>query len=180
MAHNMVDLVNEALEFGFSKAGELNASSLVFMPEVRDMCNEATCSKFNKNWRCPPGCESIEEAAKRASQYKYGVVLQTIGYLEDDFDIDTIRETKINHQKDFYSFIEKLRKRYPDILPLSSDACAICKSCTFPDASCRFPALSISPIEAYGLMVNKVCTLAGLEYYYGKLTLTFTSCFLLK
>jgi predicted metal-binding protein len=173
-------LIQEALDFGFSQAGAFDAHSLIFIPEVREMCNEETCNKYNKNWRCPPGCESVQEAEKRARQYNYGIVLQTIGHLEDDFDIETISETKKGHQKSFYALVEKLRHRYLDILPLSSDACSICEKCTFPDNLCRFPERAISPMEAYGLMVNKVCTLAGLRYYYGKLTLTFTSCYLLK
>lgn len=180
MAYDMKALVREALDLGFSQAGELDVHSLEFTPQVLDMCSESTCNKYNKNWRCPPGCEGVEEAAKRARQYNYGLVVQTTGHLEDDFDIDTIRETKNSHQKDFYALVKKLRLRYQDILPLSSDACAFCEKCTFPDSPCRFPELAISPIEAYGLMVNKICALAGLKYYYGRLTLTFTSCYLLK
>ena len=34
-------------------------------------------------------------------------------------------------------------------------------------------------MEAYGLLVSDACTSAGLEYYYGKNTMTYTSCILL-
>ena len=54
MRHNTDELVKEAKEIGFSQAGELNLSALVFMPEVRDMCTADRCRQFGKNWRCPP------------------------------------------------------------------------------------------------------------------------------
>jgi hypothetical protein len=35
-------------------------------------------------------------------------------------------------------------------------------------------------MEAYGLLVSDVCQKAGLPYYYGKQTITYTSCILLE
>ena len=44
-----------------------------------------------KKRRCPPGCGSLEEASKCAAQYIYGLIVQTIGKTEDDFNVDTIQ-----------------------------------------------------------------------------------------
>jgi predicted metal-binding protein len=180
MAYDTNTLVREALEFGFSHAGELNVKSLVFMPEVRDMCGAGKCNQFGKNWRCPPGCGSIEEAAERAAQYSYGLIVQTTGQMEDDFDYETIQTAGAKHKENFDFLVEKLRARYPDMLPMGAGTCTICKECTYPHAPCRFPERSISSMEAYGLWVSKVCELSGIPYNYGKLTLTYTSCYLLK
>ena len=84
-------MVQEALDAGFSQAGELNMSALVFMPEVREMCIADRCHQYGKNRRCPPGCGSLEEASKCAAQYIYGLIVQTIGKTEDDFNVDTIQ-----------------------------------------------------------------------------------------
>ena len=180
MLYNTDDLVKEALETGFSQAGELNISALVFMPEVRDMCNVDRCHQYGKNWRCPPGCGSIEEAAEQAAKYSYGIIVQTIGIMEDDFDYETIQETGGKHKKNFAALVEKLKKRYSDILPMGVGTCEICESCTYPHAPCRFPEKSISSMEAYGLWVSKVCELSGIPYNNGKSTITYTSCYLLK
>jgi len=180
MAYDTNALVNEALEFGFSHAGELNVKSLVFMPEVRSMCGAGKCHQYGKNWRCPPGCGSIEEAAERAARYTYGLIVQTTGQMEDDFDYETIQATGAKHKENFDLLVEKLRTRYPDMLPMGAGTCTICEKCTYPDAPCRFPDRSISSMEAYGLWVSKVCELSGIPYNYGKLTLTYTSCYLLK
>jgi len=180
MKYNTDELVNEAKETGFSQAGELNISALVFMPEVRDMCTVDRCHQFGKNWRCPPGCGSIEEAAERAAQYSYGLLVQTIGKMDDDFDYDTIKATSDKHKKNFSDLVRKLKERYSDILPMGAGTCDLCEKCTYPDAPCRFPDRSISSMEAYGLWVSKVCELSGVPYYNGKATITFTSCYLLK
>ena len=186
MQYNTNELVKEALETGFSQAGELQLSALVFMPEVREMCNADRCHQYGKNWRCPPGCGSIEEAAKRAAQYTYGIIVQTIGKMEDDFDYETIQATGEKHKTNFALLVEKLKKRYEDVLPMGAGTCTICETseaktaCTYPDAPCRFPDKSISSMEAYGLWVSKVCELSGIPYNNGKATITYTSCYLLK
>ena len=180
MQYNTDHLVKEALETGFSQAGELNLSALVFMPEVRDMCNADRCRQFGKNWRCPPGCGSIEEAAERAAQYSYGIIVQTIGKMEDDFDYETIQETGAKHKKNFAVLVDKLKGQYSDVLAMGAGTCDICETCTYPNAPCRFPDKSISSMEAYGLWVSKVCELSGIPYNNGKATITYSSCYLLK
>lgn len=94
-------IISEALEAGFSQAGELNCEALEFMPEVRDMCAADRCHHYATNWACPPGCGSIEDAAKRASLYSSGFIVQTIGKMEDDFDWDSIQETGAKHNETF-------------------------------------------------------------------------------
>ena len=180
MAYDTAQLVQEALDAGFSQAGELNVKALVFMPEVRDMCSVDRCHQYGKNWRCPPGCGSIEEAAERAARYSYGVLVQTIGQMEDDFDYETIQVTSEKHKANFAVLVKQLKARYGDILPMGAGTCNICESCTYPNAPCRFPEDSISSMEAYGLWVSKVCELSGVPYNNGKQTITYTSCYLLK
>ena len=180
MQYDTKMLIQEALDVGFAQAGELNMSALVFMPEVREMCRADRCRQYGRNWRCPPGCGSIEEASKRAAEYYYGLIVQTIGKMDDDFDIDTIQSTSEKHKRDFDTLIEKLKQRYDDILPMGAGTCTICETCTYPEAPCRFPDKSYSSMEAYGLWVSKVCELSGVPYNNGRQTITYTSCYLLK
>lgn len=172
--------IKNALELGFSQAGQLSLEALVFMPEVREMCAADRCHTYGKNWCCPPGCGSIESAAEQASKYGFGVIVQTIGNMEDDFDYETIEDTAKLHQKNFYKLVEKLRAEYDDILPMGAGTCSLCEKCTYPDAPCRQPDKAISSMEAFGLWVSKVCELSGVPYNNGKQTITYTSCYLLK
>lgn len=180
MGYDADALIREALSEGFSNAGQLNIEALIFMPEVREMCSVDRCNMYGRNWRCPPACGSIEDAAYEASKYSFGLLVQTTGQMEDDFDYEAISETGKKHNVGFESLVEKLRKRYAKVLPMGAGTCSICEKCTYPDAPCRFPNRAISSMEAYGLWVSKVCELSNIPYYYGKRTLTFTSCYLLE
>ena len=180
MQYDIKMLVDEALDSGFSQAGELNVDALEFMPEVRDMCSADRCHQFGKNWRCPPACGSIEEAAARAAQYSCGILVQTIGKMEDDFDYEAIQATAEKHKSNFAALVAAVKTRRPDILPMGAGTCELCETCSYPDAPCRHPDESISSMEAYGLWVSKVCTLSNIPYNNGKQTITYTSCYLLK
>lgn len=173
-------LIKEALEIGFSHAGELNMESLVFMPEVREMCSADKCHQYNKNWTCPPGCGTLDEITERIKSYSFGLIVQTTAELEDEFDMENTMEAAQKQKESFTKLMTLLRTRYDDILPMGSGGCRICEKCTYPDAPCRFPDLAMPSMEAYGLWVSKVCESSGIPYYYGKNTITYTSCYLLK
>ena len=89
-------------------------------------------------------------------------------------------ETEKAHKEHFFELEEKLRSKYPRMLPIGSGACTRCTSCTYPDAPCRFPDKTFASMEAYGMLVTQVCQDNGLPYYYGPCTIAYTSCFLLE
>ncbi len=180
MTYNTDRLIKDALDTGFSQAGELNIKALEFMPEVREMCSADKCHAYNKNWRCPPACGTIEDAAKHASQYSFGILVQTIGRMEDEYDYETIKETGEKHKNNFAVLVDKLKSEFDDILPMGAGTCTLCETCSYPDEPCRYPDKSISSMEAYGLWVSRVCELSHIPYYNGKDTITYTSCYLLK
>ena len=83
-------LIKDAKErFGFEEAGALNVEALEFLPEVRQMCAADRCRSFNRNWSCPPGCGTLEEIAERVKPYTRGILVQSIGQLEDEFDVES-------------------------------------------------------------------------------------------
>ena len=177
---DMNALVAEALAAGFSQAGELNRDAIDFMPEVRDMCAADRCHSYGKSWVCPPGCGSIEDASLKAADYSKGLLVQTIGQMEDDFDWETIEATSAKHRENFEKFTAIMRKRFKKLMPMGAGACSLCPECTYPDAPCRYPDLAVPAMEAYGLFVSKVCSLSGVPYNNGPQTITFTSCYLFE
>ncbi|BAK47196.1 MAG: DUF2284 domain-containing protein [Lachnospiraceae bacterium] len=162
---------------GFSHWGFFQASDLRFLQEVRDMCAADKCHKYDNCWSCPPACGTLEESRAKASGYDWGILLQSTGAMEDDFDVETMMGTEEEQKSRLAAFVEALdaEERY---LPMSSGACCICKTCTYPDAPCRFPDRMITSMEAYGLVVSEVCESADTPYYYGPGTITYTSCVL--
>ena len=55
-----------AAQNGFSHWAQLNMAAAVPLEAVRDMCADGRCGRYGHNWACPPGCGSIEAAARRA------------------------------------------------------------------------------------------------------------------
>lgn len=174
----MQEIVTLAHQAGFDHVGKVNTASLVARSEVRDMCAAGRCGAYGKSWSCPPACGSIEHCQKRMKDYKAGLLLQTTGNMDDEFDIETIAETQMRHKKQFFAFVRQLRVLDPGCLPLTAGCCNLCTKCTYPSRPCRFPGKMLSSMEAYGLLVSEVCLQSGLGYYYGPKTITYTSCVL--
>ena len=167
-------------ECGFTYVEPLDASTIKLLPEVREMCKNGNCGRYGKNWSCPPGCGTLEECRARVEHFQEGILVQTVGELEDELDGEAMMETEKLHKEHFREMLDQLRKEYPDMLPLGAGSCCQCKTCIYPDAPCRFPEKQISSMESYGMLVTEVCKANQMEYYHGPGTIAYTSCFLLR
>ena len=168
-----------AEDAGFTHAAPLDPASIELKDEVRAMCASGSCGQYGKRWSCPPGCGSLSECAARVAGYHTGILVQSVGELEDSMDVETMMETEAEHKKRFRALYAVLRREYPDMLALGAGCCTQCDPCTYPDGPCRFPERMVSSMEAYGMLVLEVCQKNGLAYYYGPNTIAYTSCFLL-
>ena len=126
----MTGLMTLAAENGFSLCAPVCTAALVPLGEVRAMCEADRCGKYGKNWACPPGCGSIEQARARISRYDSGVLVQTTGTLADEFDYEGMQAIARHHKKCFENFARQARLLYPGCLPLTAGACTICARCT--------------------------------------------------
>ncbi len=176
----MQDPVELALGIGFSHAAVFDAVNLRALPEVREMCASGRCRRYGRSWSCPPACGTIEETEARMHRFEHGILVQTTAELEDDFDAERMAEAEKRHKANFMTLARQMRLMIPGCLPLSAGSCTICRVCSYPEKPCRFPGKMLSSMEAYGLLVTEVCALAGLKYYYGPKTLTYSSCVLWK
>ena len=168
-----------AKEAGFSCAAPLDATTLQPRQDVRDMCAANTCGMYGRNWSCPPACGELDELKANLARYSEGILVQTVGEVEDSFDVEGMMEAEAKHKLNFNALYEKLRGEFPNLLALSAGCCTRCAKCTCPDAPCRFPDQRFSSMEAYGLLVTEACQANGLSYYYGSSAIAYTSCFLL-
>ena len=175
----VAELISLAEEIGFEFAKEVNMDALEFMPEVREMCAADKCNSYNKNWACPPASGTLEEMREKVKHFTGGVLVQTMAELEDDFDFETMAEASRDHKERFKELTEKVRAAGADAMFMGAGGCNICAKCTYPDEPCRFPDRALPSMESCGLLVSKVCTDSGLEYYHGKGTLAYTGCVLI-
>lgn len=171
-------LLNLAEQAGFSHYGLCAINTLKTMPEVRNMCAVDKCHSYNVNWTCPPACGTIEECEARMKQYHYGILVQTTEEMEDSMDYEAMMEGAEKQTERCQKMMGLVRSNFPDCLCLFHGACNICRKCSYPDAPCRFPDKAVSAMEGYGLLVSQVCKDNGVDYYYGKNTVTYTGLFL--
>lgn len=169
-----------AAQIGFSHYGPVNMSALVPSPEVREMCAAGRCGMYGTSWACPPAFGNLEEAFRPLRSYRAGLLLQTTGQMEDDFDLEAIRGTEKMHKMKFETIARQAKLLEPDCLPMAAGACTRCRKCTYPNRPCRFPGRVYPSMEARGLLVGEVCRASGLEYNYGPQTITYTACILIN
>lgn len=167
-----------ANEIGFSHTAAVDMTSLRVREEVRQLCTAERCGSCGKNWSCPPYTGELTVLQKQLDRYQKGILVQTTGDLEDEFDIETMGEIMRRHKRHFETLARQARLIYPDVLPLSAGSCTVCRRCTCPKRPCRFPKKRLSSMEAYGLLVSDICRASGLPYSYGSKTMTFISCVL--
>ena len=142
------------------------------------MCAAGKCHMYDKCWSCPPACGTLEEWREKAARFSKGILLQTVGDIEDTLDFEAIMEIAQDNSEHFIQFTDAVLDTGLDCLPLAVGGCTRCKKCTYPDAPCRFPDRCFSSMEATGLLVNQVCVDNGVPYNYGKGKMAYTSCLL--
>ena len=173
-------IVEDALSMGFSHAGLVDIKTLKPREEVREMCAVNKCHAYGKNWSCPPGCGTVEECGAEMQSYEWGVLVQVTMDMEDEMDFEAWQDAAEALRERSDELHSLLREKYGGVLGLGGAGCKICKTCTYPDAPCRFPEKRMSGMEGYALMVNEVCKENGLLYFYGKDTITYTGMFLVR
>lgn len=175
---NYETIAKMAASSGFEAWSPLDVAAIALKQEVRDMCAGNSCGQYGKRWSCPPGCGSLKVCAQNLTEYTHGILVQTIGEVEDSFDFEAMMEIEQKHKERFAKMYELLRKQQLPVLALGSGCCTQCTQCTYPKEPCRFPQKMVSSMEAYGILVSEVCQANGLAYYYGPQKIAYTSCFL--
>ena len=169
--------VEAARELGFETVAVLDMSTLKSKNEVREMCIVNKCASYGKKWGCPPGCGTIEQCQQMMERYTMGILIQTVGQLEDSWDFDGIAQTAATHKTRFNGLCGIMRQWESRILPMSAGGCDLCEECAYPEP-CRNPENISYSVSAFGLLVNEVCKDNGVTYYYGSDKMAFTGMIL--
>lgn len=168
-----------AMELGFSHTAPLDCATIELKPEVRQMCASNTCGQYGKRWSCPPGCGTLEDCQAQLAGKTAGILVQSVGDIEDGFDFEAMMDIEQAHKQRFLAMYDLLREQGHSALAIGSGCCTLCQDCTYPEKPCRFPQRRVASMEAFGMLVVDVCKANGLGYYYGPDKMAYTSCFLL-
>ena len=147
---------------------------LTFTDDVREMCEQNSCGRYNRAWNCPPVCGTIKELEAVCLSYKNGILVNSVTTLEDSFDWEGmiaggrgLCELLI----DVKSFADDVGLK--DYRIFGGGGCYGCEDCSYPDNPCHHPDKLFTPIEACGINVMLMAKDAGFKYINGQNTVTF-------
>ena len=172
-------LINIARENGAQQAAVVLVAQIPFRREFRAACEQNTCGKFGRCWACPPDIGGIDELIEKARSYSHAPVFQTIGTLEDSFDIEGMEAAAIKHNAVIQLMAPKLAAVAQNTLKLGAGGCHVCARCAKAENEpCREPQKAVASLEAHGIAVSELAEICGMKYINGQNTVTFFGGFL--
>lgn len=152
---------------------------LEFSERIRTICHDE-CPRYGKTWACPPAVGPVEACRTRCLSYPDGLMLVTLTEVDDIADMAQTLATRPAHEEVTRKAAQLLRAQGLEVLGLSTDSCAICAHCTYPELSCRHPELMFPCVESYGIVVTALAERLGVDYQYGSNVVTWFSLLLFR
>lgn len=169
-------LIQMALEAGADKAEIISTAQIVTSDEFREACRKNLCGQWGRCWMCPPDVGDIEPLMAQIRTYQHGLWYQSIGQLEDSFDIEGMSEAKHRHVLLSQRLEERIRPLLGRHLHLCCGGCGLCERCArLDDQPCRFPDKAMPSLESYGVNVYQTTSSTSLKYINGQNTVTYFS-----
>ena len=147
----------------------IKTDELEFSERVRHIC-KTECPMYGKTWACPPGCLEYEDA----------VMIATVTEVSDIANIDETLATRGDHESITGEVAEIIKKQAESVYVLSSEACAICEKCAYPEGPCRHPEKMHPCIESHGIILTDLAEKYGVEFQYGGNIVTWFSLIFFK
>lgn len=154
----------------------IEVRKIPFCEWVVDACKANYCGKYGTTWTCPPAVGTLSELKEKALKFDRALVFSTKHALEDSFDIEGMNSGRISHEKATDKVVELFKGE--KIRVMSAEGCGLCKTCTYPNAPCRFPEKARSSVEANGISVVDLSKECGINYHNSANTVTYFSVIL--
>ena len=173
-----LDIVKLCLDMGAAKASEISIDKLVFRPELRELCEQNACGRFNRNYTCPPLVGEADILIAELKTFSRCVIWQNVYALEDSFDFEGMMEAQRSHND---MTLAAARRVYAELgrenaLVLAAGGCTLCEKCAaLTDEPCLYPDDALASLEAYGIFVAKIADVSDMKYINGKDTVTYFS-----
>jgi len=149
--------------------------NLEFSERIRWICQNE-CPRYGKSWACPPGVGSVTQCKAKCLAYNNCLVVGTITECDDIANIDATLATRGDHEAVTNQVRELMRQQGVEPYILSTDSCAICESCTYPQGKpCRHADVMHPCIESHGINIIPTLEANGLEFQYGENIITWYS-----
>ena len=174
---NKEQLITQLSELPLAQYEFFRTEELLFSERIRTVC-EMECPRFGKSWACPPGVGSVEECRERCLRYPNGLLIVTLSEVSDISNMEETLATRPAHEALTHQVAELLRAQGALVYGLSTESCAVCEKCTYPDAPCRHREQMFPCVESHGIIVTDLAEKYGIEYQYGNQIVTWFSLLL--
>ena len=150
---------------------------LMFTERVRTVC-EQECPMYGKSWACPPAVGAVGECRERCLSYGHVLMVTSVAEVNDTANMEETLATRGPHEE-----LTRQVKRImldcgaEDVMVLSTEACANCEKCTYPDAPCRNPDRMFPSVESHGIAVTGLAEKYGLDFINAGMVLWFSLLF---
>lgn len=167
--------VRLARDCGANKATIIEKDQIVLSAAFRDICAQNGCGVYGRCWMCPPDVGDIHVLMDDLKTYTHGLWYQSIGEIEDSFDIEGMTAVGAQHARLSQKIQAAVKAAYDgDVLHLTCGGCRLCEKCAkVTDEPCRFPEKALPSLEAYGVDVYNTTKDTDLKYINGQNTVTF-------
>lgn len=168
-------LIHAVLDCGAAGAAILAGEQVVYSESFRDICRKNQCGCYDKCWMCPPEIGGIEALIHQAKSYPRALLYQTIGTLEDSFDVEGMFAAGARHARvstAVQAAVQPLLKQ--SFLHLSCGGCHLCEVCARRTGEpCRHPDMALPAMEGYGVDVYNTTLATPLKYINSPNTVTY-------
>lgn len=143
-----------------------DTTELTFSPRVRYIC-ETECPMYNKTWACPPAVGSVEDCQARVLGYPQGLLIVSAAEVPDVADMEATLATRAGHEALTRQVRDWMAEQGLEVYALSTEACAHCERCTWPEAPCRHPDRMFPCVESQGILVTALAERYGIDFIPG-------------
>lgn len=131
----------------------IEIKDIPFKEEVRYICR-TECSRYGTSWSCPPAVGTVEECRRRCKEYQGAFLFTSMTEVPDMEELEGMLATRKDHEAITRKVRDLFLKEGLEVLVLSTESCAVCEHCTYPDAPCRFPDRMFPSLEGFGILVT--------------------------
>lgn len=154
----------------------ISTDELAFSPRVREVC-KSECPMYGKTWACPPAVGTVEECQAKCLSYPQALVIATVTEVRDIADIQETLDTRHDHEAITRQAADMVRAQSSDVYVLSTEACALCDHCAYPDAPCRRPEQMHPCVESHAIVVTDLAERHQIDFIGGNIVTWFSIIF---
>ncbi len=154
----------------------MRSEELLFTQRVRHIC-ETECPQYGTTWACPPAVGTVEDCQTKCLSYPDFLMISTVTEVSDIANMEEALATRADHEALTRQVTELIREQGCETLTLSTESCAHCEKCTYPNGPCRHPDKMYPCVESYGILVTEIAERYGMEFFNGNIVTWFSLIF---